>query len=122
RRVLDGGIGPRVVVGVGAEGAEVFFFQAEDAIRGGHVTGVQTCALPISSWSATLSASACRWATAVRTRRFSRRSRNTCGRRLARSEERRVGKECRPGVVGEQDRKVVVGREVGAEAELLITD
>src|SRR5690625_7293974 len=27
---------------------EVFFFQAEDGIRGGHVTGVQTCALPIS--------------------------------------------------------------------------
>src|SRR5439155_15400185 len=26
-----------------------FFFQAEDGIRGGHVTGVQTCALPISS-------------------------------------------------------------------------
>src|SRR5690625_5725186 len=26
---------------------EVFFFQAEDGIRGGHVTGVQTCALPI---------------------------------------------------------------------------
>src|SRR5690625_7982049 len=25
----------------------VFFFQAEDGIRGGHVTGVQTCALPI---------------------------------------------------------------------------
>src|SRR5690625_5924153 len=25
-----------------------FFFQAEDGIRGGHVTGVQTCALPIS--------------------------------------------------------------------------
>src|SRR5439155_18457963 len=24
-----------------------FFFQAEDGIRGGHVTGVQTCALPI---------------------------------------------------------------------------
>src|SRR5690625_4121522 len=24
------------------------FFQAEDGIRGGHVTGVQTCALPIS--------------------------------------------------------------------------
>src|SRR5690625_3040724 len=30
----------------------VFFFQAEDGIRGGHVTGVQTCALPI--WSAVL--------------------------------------------------------------------
>src|SRR5690606_39372334 len=25
-----------------------FFFQAEDGIRGFHVTGVQTCALPIS--------------------------------------------------------------------------
>src|SRR5690625_6220185 len=27
-----------------------FFFQAEDGIRDGHVTGVQTCALPISSY------------------------------------------------------------------------
>src|SRR6266702_4893156 len=27
-----------------------FFFQAEDGIRDGHVTGVQTCALPISPW------------------------------------------------------------------------
>src|SRR5207253_7630248 len=27
--------------------AWVFFFQAEDGIRDGHVTGVQTCALPI---------------------------------------------------------------------------
>src|SRR5439155_7103595 len=26
-----------------------FFFQAEDGIRDGHVTGVQTCALPIYS-------------------------------------------------------------------------
>src|SRR5215208_6034699 len=30
-----------------------FFFQAEDGIRDGHVTGVQTCALPIS-WSASI--------------------------------------------------------------------
>src|SRR5690625_6071512 len=29
--------------------ADAFFFQAEDGIRGGHVTGVQTCALPIST-------------------------------------------------------------------------
>src|SRR5207253_4172920 len=29
----------------------VFFFQAEDGIRDGHVTGVQTCALPISGSS-----------------------------------------------------------------------
>src|SRR5690625_2013993 len=27
-----------------------FFFQAEDGIRDGHVTGVQTCALPISNF------------------------------------------------------------------------
>src|SRR5690625_1684353 len=27
---------------------DFFFFQAEDGIRDGHVTGVQTCALPIS--------------------------------------------------------------------------
>src|SRR6266487_6013586 len=27
----------------------LFFFQAEDGIRGGRVTGVQTCALPIST-------------------------------------------------------------------------
>src|SRR5690625_2421321 len=27
-----------------------FFFQAEDGIRDGHVTGVQTCALPIFSF------------------------------------------------------------------------
>src|SRR5439155_6330409 len=29
-------------------GSLSFFFQAEDGIRDGHVTGVQTCALPIS--------------------------------------------------------------------------
>src|SRR5215510_11161015 len=27
----------------------IFFLQAEDGIRDGHVTGVQTCALPISA-------------------------------------------------------------------------
>src|SRR6266702_1802139 len=30
-----------------------FFFQAEDGIRDGHVTGVQTCALPISRATST---------------------------------------------------------------------
>src|SRR6266702_6489390 len=30
----------------------VFFFKAEDGIRDGHVTGVQTCALPIFLWLA----------------------------------------------------------------------
>src|SRR5690625_7543843 len=33
-----------------------FFFQAEDGIRDGHVTGVQTCALPISGCRAIRSA------------------------------------------------------------------
>src|SRR5439155_14519629 len=32
----------------GSGGRRHFFFQAEDGIRDGHVTGVQTCALPIS--------------------------------------------------------------------------
>src|SRR5690606_29332829 len=32
----------------------VFFFQAEDGIRDFHVTGVQTCALPISSRAPTV--------------------------------------------------------------------
>src|SRR5439155_6115563 len=78
-----------------------FFFQAEDGIRDGHVTGVQTCALPISS---------------PRTERYpvrgdagdrSRRARPPAppraprsrgvprARSRERSEERRVGKECR---------------------------
>src|SRR5690606_39656150 len=34
----------------------VFFFQAEDGIRDFHVTGVQTCALPISVVAATFAA------------------------------------------------------------------
>src|SRR5439155_10106145 len=33
---------------------EIFFFQAEDGIRGGHVTGVQTCALPIYGFGTAL--------------------------------------------------------------------
>src|SRR5690606_39642866 len=33
----------------GANSVAVFFFQAEDGIRDFHVTGVQTCALPIST-------------------------------------------------------------------------
>src|SRR5690606_39825874 len=32
----------------------IFFFQAEDGIRDFHVTGVQTCALPISTPSTTM--------------------------------------------------------------------
>src|SRR5439155_2456842 len=41
---------PSVVITI----AVSFFFQAEDGIRDGHVTGVQTCALPISAGTAAL--------------------------------------------------------------------
>src|SRR5689334_25003735 len=64
----------------------VFFFQAADGIRDGTVTGVQTCALPIS-------------ATVVAPRppdtTADARSRGPTLRAVLRSEERRVGKECR---------------------------
>src|SRR5690606_39724968 len=46
----------------------VFFFQAEDGIRYFHVTGVQTCALPISKISVQLpSHLAKRWGESRRT-------------------------------------------------------
>src|SRR5206468_9198749 len=68
-----------------------FFFQAEDGIRDLIVTGVQTCALPISSISS-LS-----YAPAGDTRRAPERERDKLCLECAglRSEERRVGKECR---------------------------
>src|SRR5215217_9400493 len=67
-----------------------FFFQAEDGIRDIGVTGVQTCALPIwrpgpSYWRRrrdSITPDRWRW---VRSR----------SRTPSRSEERRVGKECR---------------------------
>src|SRR5947208_4640101 len=84
-----------------------FFFQAEDGIRDDLVTGVQTCALPISEsvraalhdepvpdWRAPTLAT-------LTDRRFSDRhwvfERKFDGMRCLgfRSEERRVGKECR---------------------------
>src|SRR6266852_7658624 len=64
----------------------LFFFQAEDGIRDATVTEVQTCALPISS--------VLRWQAAslgVQARLASR----AVAHRSGRSEERRVGKECR---------------------------
>src|SRR5438270_9861089 len=88
-----------------------FFFQAEDGIRDLTVTGVQTCALPISrrsvlvvreepSRSNSPSSSTRRsfgcWASG----RFATSSRNSVppsasSHRPMKSEERRVGKECR---------------------------
>src|SRR5476649_2961936 len=66
-----------------------FFFQAEDGIRDHGVTGVQTCALPISMArvrrpsTPSRPVSATTWLSAARASSSSR------------SEERRVGKECR---------------------------
>src|SRR2546430_6439069 len=86
-----------------------FFFQAEDGIRDLTVTGVQTCALPICTRMAAtpsgLHSVAAAAATAIsacgsvlaadRPRRYTatRKMPSTTGPR--RSEERRVGKECR---------------------------
>src|SRR5260370_30215707 len=73
-----------------------FFFQAEDGIRDSSVTGVQTCALPIFSTGGQMSL------------RIPKRAFLTAlvmlsvvawpalaGPATTRSEERRVGKECR---------------------------
>src|SRR5699024_11280048 len=65
-----------------------FFFQAEDGIRDRNVTGVQTCALPIlHAVSLALGKKFFR--------KFSVRNHDIHIRESARSEERRVGKECR---------------------------
>src|SRR5438309_2708236 len=62
-----------------------FFFQAEDGIRDGTVTGVQTCALPIcagATWYQVAPAPVSLLG-------------GTPPKVMYRSEERRVGKECR---------------------------
>src|SRR3712207_8346230 len=79
-----------------------FFVQAEDGIRDIGVTGVQTCALPISNapaGNAIRSGSHCAY-TAATIPRWGWRispdvSRPLPWKVMVRSEERRVGKECR---------------------------
>src|SRR5437773_1524775 len=68
--------------------AEVVFFQAEDGIRDRDVTGVQTCALPISDVRARIAAAGLGIAERVATAWDSART-------FRGSEERRVGKEHR---------------------------
>src|SRR5438105_12151306 len=96
-----------------------FFFQAEDGIRDPLVTGVQTCALPIllsvelgeddrqhdgerrdRHFEVTL---AWRGATLKRARPADRG--DVRPHRPARSEERRVGKECRTRWAPEHEKK-----------------
>src|SRR5688500_20180483 len=67
-----------------------FFFQAEDGIRDYKVTGVQTCALPILKVKLKTLPDKLRggaWPSPARAVR--------CPVKSGRSEERRVGKECR---------------------------
>src|SRR5262249_59959898 len=93
----------------------LFFFQAEDGIRYWSVTGVQTCALPISAGAADRSLSAVMAPPAVSTcnlrplRSISRTGWPSMTGKPApwaaiavpRSEERRVGKEGRTRGVAE---------------------
>src|SRR5687768_17789956 len=82
-----------------------FFFQAEDGIRDVAVTGVQTCALPISTFTTARTARTTAtppWITSTCAARWdpgaaaiTRRSGCSTCSAGARSEERRVGKECR---------------------------
>src|SRR5438270_104563 len=86
---------------------EIFFFQAVDGIRDLSVTGVQTCALPISGARSRTSARSPRRRISSRDARVTghveparRHQRAQAQEQLARleterSEERRVGKECR---------------------------
>src|SRR5207248_7566384 len=83
-----------------------FFFQAEDGIRDRTVTGVQTCALPISDSGNTGTFTSMRMNSLLdclvrgRCQPGSMRDDHFAGsqlggERIFRSEERRVGKECR---------------------------
>src|SRR5260221_850311 len=80
----------------------VFFFQAEDGIRDHCVTGVQTCALPISraeaaaaqrqsqdaqrAWRSVVSPGTARWRASSPTSRAEVTRRHTCPRRRASAE------------------------------------
>src|SRR5690625_6169870 len=83
-----------------------FVFQAEDGIRDGHVTGVQTCALPICANQIRIKGGTCLKHTKIYTSQlhvavwwiaflttFSQMY--ILFKMKYRSEERRVGKECR---------------------------
>src|SRR5437868_14435315 len=76
-----------------------FFFQAEDGIRDRNVTGVQTCALPISNAGAATSCAKASawtgWPCLLASRPSISSPSARAPSRCARSEERRVGKEWR---------------------------
>src|SRR5438105_13823754 len=77
-----------------------FFFQAEDGIRDPLVTGVQTCALPICAALAEVS-----FRERATGQSHGRAVINLIARAEQRSEERRVGKECRCRWSGSHEKK-----------------
>src|SRR5437667_10143553 len=85
----------------------VFFFQAEDGIRDRDVTGVQTCALPISLVIDISSEGDIALATDVddKSCHGPNRRRHSHEPAADRSEERRVGKECRARVSPYHEKK-----------------
>src|SRR5688500_20142710 len=100
-------------------GVWFFFFQAEDGIRDYKVTGVQTCALPISRSAADRAADRRHSHSAQRPRRADRPGDHVAAlprREGERSEERRVGKEGRAGG-SRQSRKKRVGTGKGSGKE-----
>src|SRR5437762_12347035 len=106
-----------------------FFFQAEDGIRDTSVTGVQTCALPISKTGVPARVPWVRIPPCpLRVRQLSRRSPSTTthstrptpaprtGSALARSEERRVGKECRSRWWWDHEKKKRIDKATRSDA------
>src|SRR5439155_3124150 len=82
----------------------VFFFQAEDGIRDGHVTGVQTCALPI--YGAPVDAARRRGTPGVA---------GTCGR-TGGSREREAGRPLPAARPADHDAGAVAERAAAAHA------
>src|SRR5690606_41008003 len=80
----------------------VFFFQAEDGIRDFHVTGVQTCALPISIETAATASFLAPWLVGSPKNTITQSPTNLS---MVRSEERRVGKEWRSRGARDQKQK-----------------
>src|SRR2546430_13000514 len=102
-------VGVNIVMDMWSFDGVFFFFQAEDGIRDLTVTGVQTCALPIFPREKPFSRNRRRGESLKRSSRILRRPSNSRvrqpreripalvlpGSAARRSEERRVGKECR---------------------------
>src|SRR5206468_7660388 len=91
-----------------------FFFQAEDGIRDLIVTGVQTCALPILIFGENRSQPWWGWTdTKIALEYLFWCGRISARRRASRSEERRVGKECRSrGSLEQKKKNMSRGREM----------